>query len=366
MAKKTKRFKYGFLLGMVIYAVVFLALTFVGLRWFWNFIAAFEASRPLNTINAYVDQLTVEHICDSQTELLKLAEDELVGEDTCRQLMRNVLADEITYAKKSSESTDSKIVYVLRSGSKVIGSVTMVATEFDEYNFARWKISEETFDLSFILGEKSYCVTVPEKFQVYVNDVLLDESYIVESGIKYSSVERLYKEFDLPTMVTYQASVPLGECVGVVKDENGNEITIDASTDYNVFLENCSDAERAELKTFSEAFINAYVIFSGNVNDDAEGNYKMLLEYVVVGSDLNSRMKMALDGLNYAKSRGEDIISIDINRTISLGDGRYICDVTYVVDTTNRSGNVTRNTNNAHIIVVRTENGLKADSLISY
>lgn len=366
MAKKTKRFKHGFLLGMVIYAVLFLALTFVGLRYFWDFIAAFEESRPENTINAYMNQLTVDHICDSQTDLLKLAENELVSEETCRQLMRDALSNEITYAKKTSESTETKIVYVLRSGSRVIGSVSMIATDIDQYNFARWKISEETFDLSFILGEKSYAVTVPEEFQVYVNGVLLDESYIVESGIKYSSVERLYKEFNLPTMVTYQASVPLGECVGMVKDQNGNEIVIDENTDYNIFLENCTDTERAELKTFIETFIDSYVVFSGNANDNAEGNYKNLLQYVVVGSDLNSRMKMALDGLEYAKSRSEDIISIDINRIISLGDGRYICDVTYVVDTTNRSGKVTRSTTNAHIIVVRTEDGLKADSLSNY
>jgi UDP-N-acetylmuramyl pentapeptide synthase len=93
MAKKTKRFKHGFLLGMIIYAVVFLTATFFGLRYFWDFIAAFEESRPLNTINGYMDQLTVEHICDSQTEILKLAEDDLVSEDTCRQLMREALKD---------------------------------------------------------------------------------------------------------------------------------------------------------------------------------------------------------------------------------------------------------------------------------
>lgn len=365
MAKQTKRFKHGFLLGMIIYAVVFLTATFFGLRYFWDFIAAFEESRPLNTINAYMDQLTVDHICDSQTDLLKLAENELVSEETCRQLMRDAIQDEITYAKKSSESTDTKTVYVLRSGSRIIGSVTMIATEIDQYNFARWKISEEHFDLSFILGEKSYTVTVPEEFQVYVNGELLDESYITESGIKYTAVERLYKDYDLPTMVTYHATVPLGECVGVVKDSEGNEIVIDENTDYNAFLENCTDAELTELKTFSETFVDSYVLFTGNANDNAKGNYANLMQYVVVDSDLASRMKMALDGLSYAQSKGDKVVSNTINRAISLGDGRYICDITYEVDTTGRNG-VVRTTNNVQIIVVRTDNGLKAESLSSY
>lgn len=365
MAKKTKRFKHGFLLGMIIYAVVFLIAAFFGLRYFWNFIAAFEESRPLNTINAYMDQLTVDHICDTQTEILKLAEDELVSEETCRQLMREALKDEITYAKKTSESTDTKTVYVLRSGSRIIGSVTMTATEIDEYNFARWKISEETFDLSFVLAESSYSVTVPENFQVYVNGELLDESYITESGIKYSAVERLYKDYDLPTMVTYKATVPLGECVGVVKDADGNEIVIDENTDYNVFLENCTDAEKTELKTFADAFVDSYVLFTGNSNDKAKANYQALMEYVVSGSDLASRMKMALDGLSYAQSKGDEVVSLTINRAISLGDGRYVCDVTYEVDTTGRNG-VVRTTTNVQIIVVRTEDGMKAEALNIY
>lgn len=365
MAKKTKRFKHGFLLGMIIYAVLFLILTGVGLNYFRKFIAAFEESRPLNTINAYMDQLTVEHICDTQTELRKLAEDELVSEETCRQLMHDALKDEITYAKKSSESTDTKTVYVLRSGSRVIGSVTMTTTTFDEYNFARWEISEETFDLSFILAEKSYSVTVPEDFQVYVNDVLLDESYIIESGIKYTAVERLYKDYDLPTMVTYKASVPLGECVGLVKDAAGNEIIIDENTDYNAFLDNCTDAEQAELKTFCDTFVDSYVLFTGNSNDKAKANYQNLMKYVVADSDLASRMKMALDGLSYAQSKGDEVVSLTINRAISLDDGRYICDVTYEVDTTGREG-VVRTTNNVQLIVVRTEDGMKVESLSSY
>ena len=55
---KTKRVKHPLLLGMVIYAVIFLATAAVGLRVFWDFIGAFEASRPENVIDEYIGQLT--------------------------------------------------------------------------------------------------------------------------------------------------------------------------------------------------------------------------------------------------------------------------------------------------------------------
>ena len=52
----------GFVIGMILYAVIFLALLSVGLVFFWNFMDAFEQSRPVNTVKAYVAELTKEEI----------------------------------------------------------------------------------------------------------------------------------------------------------------------------------------------------------------------------------------------------------------------------------------------------------------
>mgnify|MGYP007111732014 CR=1 FL=1 len=50
-----------FAIAMIIYAFVFLLLAGAGLSFFWDYMVAYEASRPKIAINAYMQGLTEEH-----------------------------------------------------------------------------------------------------------------------------------------------------------------------------------------------------------------------------------------------------------------------------------------------------------------
>lgn len=361
---RKKRSRLIFAICMVLYAAVFLSGIAYGLDWFWDFIAAYEASRPANTIDAYMEQLTDEHLCDSAADMIAQVDHNIQSEEQCRQMIKDSVAGGISYARKSSASTENQTVYVLRSGSRVIGSVTMSAVEIDEYGFTLWEISEESFDFSFLWGE-SYCVTVPSDYPVYVNGVRLDSSYITESDIPYDALEAFYDDYDLPTMVTYETGTFLGAPGMEVTDPEGKTVVISEDTDYNAFLSNCSNVEVSELTDFMDIFLERYVAFTGSANKTSAASYTKLMNYVVSGSDLAVRMQKALDGLAYAQSRGDTIVSITNNQFIQIADDRYICDVTYVVDTTGREG-VVQTTLNAKVVVVRTASGLKVETLVSY
>ena len=61
--KQAQRSKpHSFLVGLLIYALVFLVVAGIGLVLLWNYIDAYEQSRPKLAIDAYMDALTVEHI----------------------------------------------------------------------------------------------------------------------------------------------------------------------------------------------------------------------------------------------------------------------------------------------------------------
>ena len=99
---KTKRvIKHPLLLGMGIYAIVFLAAAALGLRVFWDFIGAYEASRPENTIDAYVSRLEGEEIAEGCAELVAMVDHDLQTEEECRQVILEAVSDGVTYAKKS-------------------------------------------------------------------------------------------------------------------------------------------------------------------------------------------------------------------------------------------------------------------------
>lgn len=364
MSKTEKRVKHPLLLGMVIYAVLFLALTAGGLYVFWNFMGAYEASRPANCIDAYAEELTAEKIADSSAGLIAQVDHNLQSEEACRQVILDALSGGITYAKKTSECTDDRMVYVLRSGSHIIGSVTMNTTEVDDFGFAHWQIAEETFDLSFLLGGE-VSVTVPAEFAVLVNGNPLDSSYITEDGIRYEALESFYDDYTLPTMVTYAAGPFLGTVTTEVVTASSEPIVIDDTTDYDSFLGNCSEADQQRLAKFADRFLARYVAFTGSAHKSSENNYAKLLPYVVLGSDLHKRMSMALDGLSWAQSNGDVLVSITYNRFISIGDGKYICDATYEVDTSGREG-IVRTTSNVRFVIVDIPGGPRVEMLTSY
>lgn len=371
MSKKNKKMQkkrsFGwFVLGMVVYAVLFLGVTYFGLDFLWDYMEAYEASRPNNTISAYMDELTEEHIVDlSVNAVLSQIDSGLQSEEECREYMRNALSAGVTHAKKTKECTDTRQVFVLRTGSTVIGEFSIAANEPDEYGFSTWDLESESFDLTYLVGTDTVSMTVPDSCAVWVNGHQLGSEYIIEEGIQYEAIAEYYEEYDLPCQVTYQAGPFLGEMEISATDAEGNAVTFDENTDYSVYYLNCTEEEAADLDAFTAEFVKRYVAFTGSNDDNRHARYYKLIEYIVEDSDMASRLKNALDGLQYGQSRRDDIASLVTHLQLRVEEGKYICDITYEVDTTGKKG-VIRTTTNAKLCIVETDDGLKLESMSIY
>ncbi len=356
-----------FAIFMVLYAIVFIAAASLILNWFWGCMEGYELSRPKVTIRNYMDQLTDEHILQCAAPLIDQIDHNIQSEEECRATVLAVLEKDLSYAKKTSECTDTRQVYVLRCGSQVIGSFTIVAGAADEYGFSPWTVAEESFDFSFLLGTPVN-VTAPENYPVYVNGVRLSSAYITdEESIPYDVFEEFYDDYTLPSFkkVTYEAGPFLGQFEMTVTDPEGNPFTLDENTDLNAFVDNCTETEQKNLTAFVEKFIHRYVVFTGCANDARFTNYYSLCELIVLGSDFDSRLKNALDGLQFAQSRGDRVDSITIHHMVNIGNGQYLVDLTYLVSTTGLEG-VVQTTNNVKLIITQTATGPKTEVLISY
>lgn len=354
----------GFTCGMLIYAAIMLALVIYGLNFLWGYMAAYEASRPYIAVDAYMELVTDEYICDRSEELIGQIDHNIQSEEACRQVIKAAVSEGITCAKKTSECTEDQLVYVLRSGKQVIGRFVMEPRGETAHGFTPWAVVEDSFDLSYLITD-TVSITAPSHYPVYVNGNLLTEEYVTESGIEFAELEEFYGDYELPTMSTYVA----GPCLGVINltvtDPDGNEVVIDEGTDMNIFINNCTDQEVKALDAFAEAYIHRYVTFTSSVNDSRYENYADLAAYMIPDGKLAARMFDAIEGLYYAQSYADNIVSITINHRVNIGDGRYMCDVTYLVDTTGKAG-VVQTTNNVKIIVVETSDGLKAEAMTSY
>lgn len=355
MNRKTKIFSGKFILGLVIYALVFLVLVGVGLGVFWKFIEAYELSRPKNAISAYVDQLTPEAICAASDDLYAIIDQGLQDRSQFDQIIQDALTGNLTYAKKSSESTDKRQVYVLRSGRTAIGTFAIEAGEEDKFGFRRWQVTDTEFDLSFLKGE-GIQVTVPSEYVVKVNGVALDTGYQIQTGIEYSALEQFYGDYNLPTMVTYAVTDYLGDVTMEITDASGNPVSITSDMDMNTLLPVCSAEQDAAIQGFTKRFVDLWVAFSGSTNETKGGNYWRLKEILSSDGVLAERLYSALDGLTFGQSNGATIQNITINRSVPLEEGTYMCDLTYVVSTVGRKGAVETVTNMKLILVAEAGN----------
>lgn len=372
MAKKNRhKKKHGigwFLFGMAVYAVVILGAAFFGLKELWAFLESYEASRDYHTIDAYMENLTPEHICDTQADLIAQVDHNVQSEEECRQALLSALTEDITYARKAAECTDTKQVYILRCGKQVIGSFSIAARQPDEYGFTPWEFASESFDLSYMIGSTVSAVS-PMDYPVYVNGVQLDDSYVVDtSSEQIKFLTDYYEEYDLPVFYTktYEAGPFLGDLTIEVTDPEGDPYVYDETMfDKDALADNCTDQEKDELDTFVREFLKRYILFAGCANDRAESNYNWVIQLVVPGSTLASRMLNALDGMQFAQSMGDELDTVTTNHRVKLSDGVYLYDVTYLVNTVGREG-VVQTTNNAHVIVVEQNGSLLVDRLIAY
>ena len=353
-----------FLLGMVIYAVIFLVIVGVGLGVFWNFIDAYEHSRPLNAVKAYVASLTSEDYCAGSSELLDRLDSHIQSREEACDVIRSSVTEPLTYAKKSGESTEDRQVYVLRSGKQVIGQFAITAGEPDRFGFRVWSVTEESFDFSHLLGQ-SICVTVPAEYIVSINGKQLDESYITEKDIPYTALEEFYDDYTLPVMVTYTAQNYLGTLSMETCDAAGKMVAITPETDMNTLLPACDQDVGSEIELLTNNFLYHYVVFTSSANGSVSYNYVQVTKYLVPNGELAKRLATAIDGLQYAQSWGDTIKDITINRLVDLGGDRYMCDVTYIVETYAKAG-LLRTENNVKLILTNTEYGLRIEAMTRY
>lgn len=366
MAKQQrKKRRWIFPLCLLIYAVVFLGFTAWGLDKFWDYMEAYELSQPKLAMDAYMQQVDKDYLIDNgAAAVIKSIDLNIQSEQACREYIANTLTGEISYAQRLSECTDTRLVYMVLCGDRAVCKVTLKPQAPDEYGFTPWQVVGEDFDFSYITTSTA-SITVPHNYPVYIGDACLDSSYLIMTRIHYEPLEEFYNSYDLPYMVTYQSGPFLGELEMRVTDPEGLSVTIDENTDMNVFLSNCTDEETAQLEPLVEAFVSGYVDFTSCAGGNPERNYNNLSTLIVKKSDLANRLYEAIGGLTWINDRHSEISSLTVNYYVNLGESRYLCDVTYEVDTMLHTGPA-HETASLKLIIVITDDGPKVESMTTY
>ena len=298
--------------GLLVYAVILLTLILLGLCFFYFYIYEYEYSRPSSAMDRYITSFDDDAIQERAGSFLSSLDPNIQSPQESFTRIRATLQD-LSYAKLTSESTDSRMVYVLRNA--------------------------------------------------------LDPSYIVDYEGHYPLLDEFYNDnFTLPTLYTYRVDRYIGTLDAQVLDAQGRVIPPEELEDeayLDRYTDNCTEAEKQEIEEFIHAYIERYVTYLSGANGYVPANYYSVLEYTLEGSDLRDRITQSMVGQGFASSNGDIIRSITINQAMNAGNGVYVCDITYLVDTYGSEGMVTT-TNNSKVVMVRTNSGLKAAAQASY
>jgi len=339
MGKREAKRKFpNFLTGMAIYGAVVLTLILIGLTLFWGFLTAFEASRPRNAVDGYLESLTAGHIREEALPaLLEQVDTRVQDEAACRERLTESLEGKLTAAKNVSRSTADIQVYILRQGSQVIGSFQMERTGKPSWGFTPWTVTGEEFDLSFLLGNK-VSLTVPPGYTVYVDGKPLPGSCVTQEDIPYPELAEFVGDYDLPTLMRYEAGPFLGQARVTLTDDEGNAVTPDAGSE--VFLDNCSPEEREAVDQAARAFVQTYVDYVSCTGSDPATTLQWLRKLMVPDSALAKRMRDALAGLHWVSDRHATVSGMEVGLISRLGEDLYFCNVTYTVNTRDITGQV--------------------------
>ena len=348
--RRKRRSSRRFALGMIVYALVFIVLLAIALRFFWAYLYKYDREDPSYAIDRYIQSFDDEHIRALAKDFVESLDPTLKSEEESYALIEGLFQN-LHYSRISKESTEKHLVYAIQANKRFLGS--MVLDDTGRSGDDKWAVTQESFEFSDLLNSRE--LLAPAEWQVSANGNVLGERYITEKGIRYPTMQEAYDYgFALPTLVRYHLDNYIGELALDVRDAEGNEAELkDDPSDYTL-TDNCTADERARMADFTERLLPLYIAFMSNTNHNAYDNYARIHPYLLPGSDLESRFYGAIAGQVYSHSKGDVLHDVVVNGVFSLGESRFLIDVDYKVDTTGNAGTVE---NDAGMLVVAEDQG---------
>lgn len=358
MAKRTKK-RGAFFKGMLIYALVVIALLPAGLRPLWRYLAAYEESGADKAMEHYLEGLDAPKLRALARPFLAGLELRWQTEEQALDEVDKLLDGELRFGLKSASTDLKAATYNVRSGKLLLGTVSLAKGEDPPFGFAPWEVTEESFDFSALLHDEE--LTVPSSWTVSCNGVALGQEDRTGEALPFALLRSFYSDsrFDLPKLVTYRVSGVVGEAPLTIRDPEGREQPRGADFTEEQMLANCTAEEEAEIRTLMDGFLQRYVDCLSNASKNVNANYNALKPYIVAGSGIDKTIKDNMEGQRYAHSTGDTVNSREDLLLMDLGGGYYLAELEYALTTRNREGVSTDTLNRALVIMTRTNAGLR-------
>lgn len=342
---KEKRIK-GFTKAALIYGAVLACIILLALLVLALFLRDYELTRPQTVAQSYINKLDDESIHAMAESTVSTLNFSIMPEEDCYDFIADAVhgADVVKLRDKDSDA----LVYLVRCGETQVGKLTIDSTGKSLFGFDKLSVSSAEFDFTPLRAEDR--VSIPADWTAECPAELIAEN----TQTHYELLEEFYNgEVPMPCLVTYSTGGYLVKPELKLISPEGE--SYDAVTE-ELFVDNCPEPQRQAVKDSCEEFLRAYILYASNPNRSSYGNYTNLSKLMVEGSTLQKRMLYAASGLNYTASMGDELQEIDFKHLMELGNGYYLADFSYQVNTMGLKGEVTTE-NNMKLVMLEAQDG---------
>ena len=329
MSNRTAR-KSRFLLGLLIYIIVFALLAAAALLVFRQYLAAYEESRLSTAVKDYMEACTegtLSYAWGLALGRLDADPDKTGSRSWVQDMIRNA-----TMREQVSSDSKEKTYRLYDENGVCFETVTFRQTdEADRWGFSGWKVVKEDIDLEQYSTTVS--AVVPENYSVELGGEELDDSFIVEKGIPYEALKPFEDQIKTPpTKVRYRYGPVLGIGEMTVLDSEGQPVPEELQTEYH-YLDTASAEDRARVQDFVERWLAAYLPYADDLGGGGMAYFWDVYQLIIPGGALEARIRQAQDGFEYGNVQKLEILSVNLDCCTDLGGGRYFADLSYHIRT---------------------------------
>lgn len=268
--RKTKPVFY-IMFGLVI-PLILVTTYFIGL---YIYLYGLENYNSEVFLNKYIDLIK----SDNYEEIMKyngIKEDKFnTKREFAMYIKREYGADhdKAIIVKNSALSTEKDDFYKVQFNGKKLKEYKLSKTDEKKFNyFNTWLVNAPEQDIY----TESVKIYAPSGIDVFLNDILLTEEYVVNDGEKYSYYSGI-KDLDYkhPKILCYEVNDLMGVSSVHAKRKDGELCNIDLKDDNYEVIANISPDLLKELKPMAEEFAKKYAAF---VAEDCK--FSELSEYI--------------------------------------------------------------------------------------
>ena len=215
-----------FLIFYITLCIVLCVISARFLRYVWNTIELYENTRPEYLIESvlagFEDGTNYEVIAYPELAASEFSDMNVIKEEY-QDILRTADLSYL-FAKEDYQTGDR--VYYVYAQEELIGKLTL-EIESQEQRLAILTIANmRVKEMEPVLDVRTwdYEIRATDKQQVYLNDTLVSEQYIVGEAELVNEYEYLYEYTDMPKIVTYRVEGLYEEALIRIEDGTGQEV----------------------------------------------------------------------------------------------------------------------------------------------